>query len=130
MISNKRIKPSRPGVVATVVLGGVVVGGVVVGGCVLAGGAAVDGAGVGTVVVGGCVVTGGAVVAGAAVVGAAVLGFVDAAEDNKRHENVCRLTLHRGAASADLRTENRQAMHASYENGTNLADGKLSNIPY
>ena len=91
MISNKRIKPSRPGVVATVVLGGVVLG---------------------RVVVGGCVVTGGAVVAGAAVVGAAVLGFVDAAEDNTSHENACRLTLHRRAASADLRTESQQQMES------------------
>ena len=83
MISNKRIKPSRPGVVATVVLGGVVLG---------------------RVVVGGCVVTGGVVVSGD-VEGAVVLGFVDAAEDNTSHENACRLTLHRRAASADLLTE-------------------------
>ena len=107
MLSNKRIIPSRPGVVATVVPGGVVLGGVVVSGCVVTGGAVMAGAGVGAAVV----VAGGAVVSGD-VEGAAVLGFIDAAEDNTSHENVCRLALHRRAASADLRTESQQHMES------------------
>ena len=108
MLSNKRLKPSRPGVVATVVLGGVVVGD-----CVVAGGAVVVGAGV---VVGDCVVTGGAVKSGD-VEGAAVLGFVDAAEDNTNNENVSRLTLHRRAASADFRTETDKRMEPMWRMG-------------